>query len=59
MSLSPMINPFHWNIFCFFCSDVIDITENYFNIDLLKVLLKEASSDVFNFPKEINKFYKL
>ena len=48
--MSPVMNSFHWSIFCFFCSDLIDIRRNYFNVDSLKVLFEEISSDViFNF----------
>ena len=42
------------------CSDPIDIRQKYFNVNLLKVLFKEVSSDIiFNFSKQINIFYKL
>ena len=58
--MSPVTNPFHWNIFCFFCSDLTDIREKYSNVNSLKVLFKEVSSNiVFNFLKDINVFCKL
>ena len=44
----------------FSCSDLIDIREKDFNVDSLKVLFKEVSSDItLNMLKEINIFYKL
>ena len=56
----PVTNPFHWDISGFFCSDLIDIREHYFNVDSLKVLFKDVSSNIiFNFLKDINIFYKL
>ena len=46
----------------FSCSDLTDIREKdfKFNVDSLKVLFKEVSSDItLNMLKEINIFYKL
>ena len=43
-----------------FCSDLIDFREKYFNVDSLKLLFGDISSDtILNFLKEINIFYKL
>ena len=43
-----------------FCLDLTDIREKYFNIDSLKMLFKEVSSDIiFNFKKNIDiSYYK-
>ena len=43
-----------------FCSDLMDVRKRYFNVDSLKVLFEEISSDViFNCLKVINILYKL
>ena len=48
--MSPLTNPFHWNLFSFFKKKNV-------NVDSLKVLFKEVSLDVvFNFLKEIYTF---
>ena len=58
--VSPVMSPFHWYIFCLFCSDLIDIRQTYFNVNSLKVLFRDMYSDIiFNFLKEIKKIYKL
>ena len=52
--MSPVTDPFHWNIFCFFVRILIPSREQYLNVNSL-VLFKELSSDIiFNFLKEIN-----
>ena len=41
------------------CSDLIDIRQKYFNVNPLKVLFKQVSSDmIFNFLKKNTIFYK-
>ena len=57
--MSPATNPFRRNMILLPCSDLIHIREKYFNVNSLKVLFKEVSSDIIlNFLKEINTLIK-
>ena len=54
--MSPVMNPFHWNIIILlFCAvSEIDIREKYFSVDSLK-LFKAVSSDIiFSSIQDIN-----
>ena len=45
--MSPVMNPFHWNIIILlFCADLIHIREKFFSVDSLKLLFKTVSSDI-------------